>query len=349
MVPSWLRSPLTAFIVVAVGAAVVLLRFAPVGSVNSPPTGRAVVNTPVAAPTVDYPIAPRDIFDGSRAPVFAAIAGRPGLSSNSVMVVTLAPGGTAGHVIVWREGDGYKIQVLSVPGSGDQAVPFLMSNSVVMDALHETTIIQRDLGIVYDASPYGSGSPTARFALLRLEGEEWRVIWDAGDAADWRGSHGRVEFPQGDLSELVVRSDSWSQGGDVLSSIIHESNPGPHRFFVDTWLREGDGYVLASAETVPAPYATLVEFIYTLGTGDDAGAREFVTDAGLVERARAHGLAGIPGQHWFSTCESGLECGKAEPIRFDPIPTRGEPQVAVFFEERNGRWLISDIQPETGS
>lgn len=265
------------------------------------------------------------------------------------MVVTLAPGGTAGHVIVWQEGGGHKMQLLSVPASGDQAVPFLTSNSAVSYALQEITIVQRELGIVYDATAYGSGSPTGRFALLRLEGEEWRVIWDAGDAADWRDGHGRVEFPQVDLSELVVRSDSFGELGAPLSTVIHEANAGPHRYFVDTWLREGDSYVLASAKTVAAPYATLVEFIYTLGTGDDAGARQHVTDAGLVVRARVLGLAGTPGKHWLTTCESGLECGKAEPIRFDPLPTRGEPQVAVFFEERNGRWLISDIQPESGS
>ena len=87
------------------------------------------------------------------------------------MVVTLAPGGTAGHVIVWQEGGGHKMQLLSVPASGDQAVPFLTSNSAVSYALQEITIVQRELGIVYDATAYGSGSPTGRFALLRLEGE----------------------------------------------------------------------------------------------------------------------------------------------------------------------------------
>lgn len=79
MVPSWLRSSLAVIIVLALLAvAGVLLRFAPestpVRSVNSAPTGRAVLNTPVASPTVDFPIAPRDIFSGSRGSVFAATA-----------------------------------------------------------------------------------------------------------------------------------------------------------------------------------------------------------------------------------------------------------------------------------
>ena len=307
-----------------------------------------------------------------------------------MMVMTLAPGSwTAGHVILWQQDGNLETQWFPITAARDNRTTFLTGGSAVVHALHETTNGQWELGIVYDAAPFGSGSPTARFALLGLEEGEWHLLWDSGADEGWRGSHGRVEFPQGDLSEMVVRSDSWRQRGDVLPTVIHEStpgqhrvvadtwlpwcrrcgpgsarrgergvvrwtvvqqtSPGPHSFFVETWLREGDRSVLAGAETVAGPYATLVEFIYILGTGDDAGAREYVTDAGLVERAREHGLAGVPRQHWLSTCESGLECGKTEPIRFDPRPTRGEPQVAVYFEERDGRWLISYIQPESGS
>lgn len=357
---AWVRGILVAFIVaLVVGGAVLVCvapESAPEAEVSGPPTAISTpitpphLRTPVPLPTPTAPFVPWNLLRKPDGQIFAAVAQGQGLN-DSVLVVTLAsPGQTAAHAIVWRDDGRLRSQLIPVtaePGAAGGR-RFATPSSAVIHAVHQTRDGQRELGIVYDATAYGSGSPTARFVLLRLEDEEWRVVWDAGDVPDWRGSHGRVEFPQDDLSELVVRSDSWSEGGDALSGVTHESNPGPHRYFVDTWVREGDRYIRTSAETVPSPYATLVEFLYALGTNDEARAQRQVTDAALVERARSFGLDGALGQHWLITCANGIECGKTESIRFDPQQTQGEPQAVVFFEEQDGRWLISDIQPDEG-
>lgn len=262
-----------------------------------------------------------------------------------VVVVTLAPNLTQ-HTVIWKQ-DGESRSQLLTPEDNGEATGLLALNTVVWHVLQgKAPDGQRELGIVYDASAFGSGSPTARLALLRLEGDEWRVVWDSAEIEEWRGSHGDVEFPNGDLSELVVRSDSWMDGYDELSDVLHESNSGPHRYFVDTWILEGDKYVRQGAETVVAPYATLVKFLHVLSAGDEVSSSAQVMEAELVTRARDFGMDDAPGRHWLVRCDDGFTCGIDEPIRFSPSRARGEPPVAVYFEERDGLWLISDIRPD---
>jgi hypothetical protein len=223
--------------------------------------------------------------------------------------------------------------------------PFDDVNSAIIDGVQQLSGGRRELGIVYDATAYGSGSPTAMFVLLRLEGDQWRIVWDSADhIADWRSSHGRVEFPQGDLSELIVRSDSAFVRDDPLSGVLFEANAGPHRAFVDTWVRLGDGYTLASAVTAPSAYATLVQFLYALGTGGDATARALVTDAALVDRARSAGLGDANAKNWLIACHDSPDCGVAT----GPITFYQGPPVKISFVEQHRQWLISEITSNSG-
>jgi len=213
----------------------------------------------------------------------------------------------------------------------------------VIGAVQQMQDGRREVGVTYDTASLGSGSPQLAFALFRLENDRWNIVWDSIGKLGWRGSHGRADFPNGDLSQFVVQSDSWGSGTDELSGVLHESNAGPHRFFVDTWVRQGDGYVRRSAETVAAPYATLVQFLYNLSVSNDAGAAAQAADPALVGRARSVGLASPPG-NWLVTCgdDGGTSCGKTSPIRFYE---GAGPTVAISFVEQDGRWLISDIEP----
>lgn len=261
--------------------------------------------------------------------------------------------GTTEHTITWRSHGEQKEQHLPAAathgptqrqGMGTLLGRFMDVNSSVISGMQQIQNGKRELGVVYDATAYGSGSPTAHFALLRLDGDEWNIVWDVDRVAGWRGSHGRIEFPNGDLSQLVMHSDSWSEGADDLSGVIFEANAGPHRTFVDTWVRQGDSYVRQSAETVPSAYATLVEFMYALGNGDDAAARALVTEAALVDTALSDGLDGWAGKSWLIACPVG-DCGvQTGPIGFDPQRYHGEPNALISFVEQGGQWLISDIK-----
>lgn len=344
MAPAWLRNPAAPFIAGIV--AVVLSTLALIAADQD--TGRSDGATPALTATE-----PRATFDRSRAvPVgrgSAVMAQTDDPDEFLDLVVVVTGPGFGQQTIVWTEDYEGRSQVLVPPPDISRGTLYAADSVITHAILRETPEGQRELGIVFDATAFGSGSPTARLALLRLEGEEWIIVWDSGLDEEWRGSHGTVEFPSRDLSELVVRSDSWGDGYDELSDVLHESNPGPHRYFVDTWIRDGDMYVRQSAETVAAPYATLVKFLHVLSTGDEVSARAQVTEADLISRARDFGMDDAPGRHWLVRCDNGFTCGIDEPIRFSPSQARGEPPVAVYFEEIDGEWLISDIQPDDDS
>jgi hypothetical protein len=302
---------------------------------SGPP--KEAVSEPTVEPTATAESVPTPFVDLAPTGVHAHEVTGPTPDDLIILETFEGDGRTLGQAIIWRTNGELKTQF---PG------PFQDVNSAIIDGVQQRSGDRRELGIVYDASAYGSGSPTAMFVLLRLEGDQWRIVWNAADhLADWRSAHGRVEFPQGDLSQLIVRSDS-AFGHDSLSGVLFEANAGPHRGFVDTWVREGDGYVRQSAETVPSAYATLAEFLYALGTGDDAGARALVADAALVGTARSLGLDGAIGKNWLIHCDDWTHCLEEGPIGFDPQGGRGEPNALVSFVEQNGQWLISNIQNE---
>jgi hypothetical protein len=263
----------------------------------------------------------------------------PGQDPEDLITLQTVSGvqGTTEHVIAWRAGGQLKTQHLpavrsEVPPPG----PLQGVDSVIIAGVQQRSGDRRDLGIVYDATAYGSGSPTAMFALLRLEDDQWRGVWSAVDhTSEWRSSHGRVEFPQSDLSQLVVRSDS-AFGRDPLSGVLFEANAGPHRSFVDTWARQGDSYVRTSAETVPSAYATLVEFMYDLAQHDDVHAAMLTTEPALVSRARELGLDSYAGKNWSVGC---ADCN----LQTGPISFYQGPPAVISFMEQGGQWLITDI------
>jgi len=333
-----LRALVLAIVVLGIGAGVALW----IAGGSEP--SQQVVAEPTPMPTAPAtPALPPNIL-GGRVGLHAIPVPGPRAEDLIILETIASSGGTQGQLIIWRTDGELKTQLFpAVSMQGPTNERFSEVNSAIISGLQQTLDGKRELGIVYDASAYGSGSPSSSFVLFRLEGDRWRMVWNPGPG--WRSAHGRVEFPQGDLSQLMVRSDS-AFGHDPLSGVLFEANAGPHRQFVDTWVREGDGYVRQSAETVPSAYATLVEFLYALGTGDDSGARALVTDASLLDRARSLGLDAAMGKNWNIHCDDWAHCLEEGPIGFDPQAGRGEPNALTSFVERNGRWLISDIREQ---
>ncbi len=292
---------------------------------------------------------PRDF--GERGTVrFSSVA--PGETPNDAILVATVyaqPTGTSAHVIAWLDDGEARQQVFAVPAGADPFEGNLVSrNSAVIAAVQQMNS-GRELGIVYDHSAYGSGSPQASFALLSLQEGEWHIVWESSEAPEWRGSHGSIAFPRGDLNELAVNTDSWpaAGAGDELSGIFSEANAGPHRRHIDTWVRAGDAYVRRSTETVTSPFATLVEFLYALSTGDEPGARERATDGSVIALARELGMDDALGKEWLIGCRiSPRDCGLTSgPIEVDAQGGRGDPRAVFYFAERNGRWLITGIEP----
>jgi len=196
------------------------------------------------------------------------------------------------------------------------------------------------LGIINSFANCGS-APGASFLLLAFDENSWRLLWDAQTTEIASLSHTQVQFLGEGIGNILVMGDSW-QLPEPKSKIFHESNPGPHRHFQQTWTLEGDQYVLRDKHVQPSAYNTLVEFIYRLSTGDESGAEALLVDPALLDTAKALGFVQNPlGQEWLIDLEPNTEC--CGPIRIlEGLPQR----LVVSFAQQGEDWLISDIKPE---
>ena len=171
-----------------------------------------------------------------------------------VLVVYHAPTISQGHAIFWWERDELRHQRFASDefpdGSGPGAIgprsPFVAARQQVRDATVE-------LGIVYDAS-FGGSAESQVFRLFRLEQGSWRTLWDglADGGNNWKTSHANVTLANASsgspdaFARMVLRSSSWNDP-DGKGGFFLESNPGPHRYFVDVWERRGDRYELTES------------------------------------------------------------------------------------------------------
>lgn len=229
-----------------------------------------------------------------------------------------------GHLIFWwQEGRWNK-----------QALEELTVDDTFIEARQQAVGGGVELGLVYDTNSGGSAQRPV-YTLWRLEDETWQRIWKPGER--WRGMDGEVSLPGLGLDTVVVTSSSW-QMQDERSQIFHESNPGPHRWFEDTWAREGDAYRLAESRTLPSTYNTLVEFVYLLRHNDEAGAGDLVSDPALVTKSRELGFARIPDDTLIY-----LESPEQErqgPLSFG----LEESDVTVHFIQRGEEWVIVSLE-----
>ncbi|MEW6425082.1 MAG: FG-GAP-like repeat-containing protein [Bacillota bacterium] len=196
-----------------------------------------------------------------------------------------------------------------------------------------------ELGVVYDAAYGGSGSPQPVFYLWRLKDGRWQVVWRSDESRRWRNSHGELKFSGPGTEEFTLVSDSWL-AADGKEKIFQESNPGPHRRFLDTWQRQGDRYELKEARTLPSAYNTLVELVYNLSIGREQEAAGLVAGAGVLEQARKYGLVQNPvGQGWV------LDLNDPRAEQTGPLTLKSGPAagVTVEFIQQDGQWLVSKI------
>jgi len=229
-----------------------------------------------------------------------------------------------GHLIFWwQEGRWNK-----------QALEELTVDDAFIEARQQAVGGGVELGLVYDTNSGGSAQRPV-YSLWRLEDETWQRIWEPGE--QWRGMHGEVSLPGLGLDTVVVTSSSW-QMQDERSQIFHEANPGPHRWFEDTWAREGDAYRLDESRTLPSAYNTLVEFVYLLRHNDEAGAGDFVSDRALVTKARELGFARIPD-------DTLIYLDSPEQERQGPLSfALEENDVTAQFVQRGEEWVIVSLE-----
>ena len=244
--------------------------------------------------------------------------------------------------IAWQSGGEWQLQYMNplFRAGSDYRIGAWMPSGVQTPARQVPAPDGVRLGIITTAASCGS-APQASFLLLALDGDSWRILWDAQDSQIAELAHTEVKFLGERIESIAVRGSSWHLQ-DPQRRIFLEANPGPHRYFDETWTLKGDEYVLAEKRVQPSVYNTLVEFIYRLSAGDETGAASLLTDPTLLEKAKTLGLVQKPlGQEWSISLDRDTEC--CGPIRIlEGLPQR----VAVWFVQQGEDWLISDIRPE---
>jgi hypothetical protein len=245
------------------------------------------------------------------------------------------------HGIYWVENGRLKSQVLYSLDAASHGLDQSRAAWQARMALKVDAAGHRypELGVVYDGAFGGSGTPRPVFYLWWLKESGWQVLWRSDESHKWRNSHGELNFIGPGLEEFTLKNDSWGVG-DGKDEIFHESNPGPHRYFLDTWQRVNDRYELKEARTLPSAYNTLVELVYCLSTGREKEAEKLVTSAGLLGQAKRYGLVQKPlGQRWLLTFKEAL-AEQTGPFTITGGPAAG---VTVEFTPRNGQWLVGKI------
>ena len=241
--------------------------------------------------------------------------------------------------IAWRSSSGWQLQYMTSQLPACQYTLFGRASSGPA-ALEAGTPDGTRLAVI-DSAPCCGSAPGASLVLFQLDADGLRIVWDGARSEMAKLSHGEVEFAGDGIDLINVGGDSWFYPDDK-KDIFHESNPGPHRHFQETWALRSDGYVLAEQRVVPSAYNTLVELIYRLSTGDEAGAAGLLADPALIAKAKALGLVQAPlGQGWDTNLDPQTEC--CGPIHILEGPPQ---QVTVLFTHYDRDWLISDIKPE---
>jgi hypothetical protein len=286
------------------------------------------------------------LLDRPRKPLgFAAqVFGVEGLVP--VLLIDLAnPHCSFDEFVAWWSGDQWQLQYMNPLFRADISYrigPWLPAKLEMPVGREAAAPEGARLGIVTSAANCGS-APHASFLLLTLDGDSWRILWDAQDSQMAELAHTKVQFVGEGIDSIAVRGSSWHLR-DPQRGIFHESNAGPHRYFNETWILKGEEYVLAEKRVQPSVYNTLVEFIYRLSTGDETGAATLLTDPTLLEKAKTLGLVQNPlGQEWSISLDRNAEC--CGPVRI----LKGLSQrvaAAVWFSHQGEDWLISDIKPE---
>ncbi len=268
-----------------------------------------------------------------------------------VMLVDVAqPGGLCQYddFIAWVDGGAWQLQnvtTLVSRGKDGRAVglPYPILPQYASSQPTVRQVAGKDgvnLGAITSVLLCGS-HPQESYILLSLRNGSWDVLWHARVPEITNLAHTDIDFIAEGVDRLRVIGDSWMLMEDPKRLLFHESNPGPHRYFEQTWVRQEDIYVMQSERVIPSAYNTLVEFVYRLSTGDDSGALALLTDASLLDAAKSMGLMQNPvGQEWLTNLDRDTVCCGPVRILGPPVP------VTVSFVRQGEEWLVSDIRAE---
>jgi hypothetical protein len=261
-----------------------------------------------------------------------------------VLIDVTTPFAVAAALVAWYENGSWSVQLLDHVLTLDARLhPQSLQNEPRTSSARVVVGDQTRLGVIHSENAMGSGAHEG-YLLLELIDGRWVASWDSNRTVIRELSHTKIEFEGPGVDTFHVKGASWYLKDQKARTFV-EGNPGPHRWFEQTWVREGDEYRMQSGRVIPSPYNTLVEFVYALSTADDQTATSLVTDMSLLDRARVLGLVqDPPGQRWTAWCgQSREEEPPCTVIRTDDSSAR------VDMVSSGESWLVSGIEPCTVS
>ncbi len=199
---------------------------------------------------------------------------------------------------------------------------------------------QTEMLVAYDNSP-DSNASEAGFDLWRWDGATWQRVWQS-PTLNRRKVDATVELDDPALNTIHLKYDSWLLG-EEKSQLFGESHAEPHRYFDEMWVRAGEGYRLAETRVQPSAYNTLVEFEYALQHQQFTTARQWATEAGLVERARQLQLEQLPIKREVTIGPATSTV--ADWTQTGPIVLEWQNRLITFsFTQQGEQWLLSTIE-----
>lgn len=201
--------------------------------------------------------------------------------------------------------------------------------------------------------PDGSGDPGAwaqaavLFARRSSAGQEpLLMVWTPPAGGPWTplqtlgpdslGGVGAVAFEVEGDTAIVLTSRTFRG-----MPRFEECATCPHVYQLHRFRWEASGFVRFEDRAVPSPYATFVQFVLALGSGDQAAATALVADPALLDQARLFEFAALPKGMW--RVAPATDENAASMIFF-----RGQQEAyQVSFEPRGDQWAINGIRPTT--
>ena len=185
------------------------------------------------------------------------------------------------------------------------------------------------------ASPWGYCGTLHLYSLVN---GNWEQV---SQPENWNVWLSRATFVGEGIDTVAVRSSDWRLD-DAKSRLFSQNHGSLHRWFDETWQRQGDSYVLVDRQVEASPYNTLVEFFHALKTGGDTAS--WVASQQVLDSVQQMGLAKTEllsagcDTRAMPDCETmGLYVSAAGDRRF-------------FFDflEQNGQFLIEGVLEDVG-
>jgi hypothetical protein len=209
------------------------------------------------------------------------------------------------------------------------------------------------MSAIFDSLGYGNGgwgAPRPVYKLLGLKDAKWELHWSSPKVEQpnmkWQNNRGTIKFTKNDISEFVLQGDSLFYL-DGKERILAQTKSGRLRYIQQTWVKNGDQYILKGSGIVPSTYNTLIEFIYAISKEDDNTATKYVMNRNLIIKAKELNMIqkSLDKEWWVIYPDTIFDeegMNKQSPLIIT-MDSKSGVGIKVDFINNGGKFIISKI------